>query len=644
MIYPATDPNELSVIAVADYLAGRSWAGVMVSVDYYYGFLQGMLYVPIVMLIEDAAAQYSAMLVLNAILISFVPVIAYFLSYRMKTGKIWKCLIVSFTAGGYCCYFAHTKFAWSETVAILLPWVMIWLVFITGDCRNKTSRFFMSAVTGAVCGISPGAHSRLIMVVAALILALISEKVFFGKRIINAAGFLPAMAIMLFASVSLSGLLQRNLWCAEEPALLKNTLNNFFASFPENYENYGIVRITETLASQLYYFVTTTWGLGAVAFCLFAAVFSACVKHKIKKEAQTYELEISLYSFFSILTIIFTLIFSTLYRFSSDGYETYQDTMMFGRFTDGVVPLAIVFVLIMLFTHSISLNKILGASVILGLIYITFILTAVPVILSCGYTRIAPVLGLYPLRVGAASRELLNFDSLLLTMSMTFCVMGVLIVVVSCTKKYRSIIISVIVSLITVYSLVFISVVYLPICSLESVEKNTPVVKISESVFNQNGAPAVTAYNISRHDALMLQFLNRNITVRVTYDIESVPENSFLVVRSGEDVSALENSWTPFLQVADSGGLRLYAYGERAAAYLVSQDIDESELEAEKDTLIPEKTAAPTETQETVTTTTAPPSTTTTERTPAISTYTVPSVITMPRESLDSSDNWAHIE
>ena len=43
MEYPAVDPNELSVIAVADFFAGRSWTGVMVSVDYYYGFLQGMI-------------------------------------------------------------------------------------------------------------------------------------------------------------------------------------------------------------------------------------------------------------------------------------------------------------------------------------------------------------------------------------------------------------------------------------------------------------------------------------------------------------------------------------------------------------------------------------------------------------------------
>ncbi len=642
MAYPAVDPNELSVIAVADFFAGRNWAGVMVSVDYYYGFLQGLVYTPIVLIFEDPFVQYKAMLIMNSVLISFVPVIAYSLSSRMKTGKVWKSLITAFAAGGYCCYFAHTKFAWTETVSLLIPWLIILLVFKSGDCKGKTGRFFASMLTGLVCGISFAAHTRLIAVVLAIILSLILERIFFGKKLINPFGFILSFILTTSVVLLVSGILQQYLWCAD-PTLLKNTLSEFFADFSDNFANDGITRMAETLSSQMYYYAASTWGLGALSFCLFAAILSACIKHKHKKEPQTYEMEISVFSFFSIFTIIFTIIFSTLYRYSSEGYGIYQDTMMFGRFIDGVVPFALVFVLIMLFTHSISVNKILGAGAVLGIIYFTFIMSAVPVIVDSSSTRIAPVLGLYPLRVGAASRELLNVDSLMLTMSMTYCVIGVLLVVVSCTKKYRSVIISALMTMITVYALIFISVVYLPICVNESIEKNASVTELSTHVYNQNGAPAITAYNISRHDALMLQFMNRHVTVRVTYEIETVPENSFLVVRSDEDVSALENSRTPFLLVAECGDLRLYAYGERSSAYMVSQDIDEKELESEKEILIPEKTTVVSETTEPVTTIPTS-SVTTTERTPIVTTYTLPSVITMPAESLDDDDEWAVIE
>ena len=644
MSYPAVDPNELSVIAVADFFAGRSWAGVMVSVDYYYGFLQGMIYTPIVLLFDDPFVQYKVMMILNAAMISIVPLIAYSLSYRMRTGKIWKCIITAFAAGGFCCYYAHTKFAWTETVSIVLPWILIWLVFRSGDCKNRATRLLMSLVIGFVCGMSFAAHIRLIAVVTALVLSLILERIFFGKKIINPFGFAVSFAATTVFVVMLSYYLQNSLWCAEDPTLLKNTFANFLSEVWGNLTGEGLARLAETFCAQMYYYAAATWGLGAVSFCLFAAVISACIKHKYRKEPQTYEVELSTFSFFSVLSVIFTIVISTCYRFPSDGYGVYQDTMMFGRFIDGVLPFALVFVLIMLFTHSISVNKILGAAAVLGMIYFAFIITAVPVILNSRSTRIAPVLGLYPLRVGAASRELLNFDSLLLIMSMTFCVMGVLLVVISCTKKYRSIIISTLMTMITIYSLVFISVVYLPICASESIQKNESVCELSEHVYNQVGAPAITAYNISRHDALMLQFLNRNVSVKVTYDIESVPENSFLAVNTNEDVSALENSRTPFLLVAESGNLRLYAYGERASAYMVSQDIGEDELESEKETLMPEKTTATSENIEPTTTTTPPASTTTTERTPIVSTYTVPSVVTLPADSLGDDDNWAVIE
>lgn len=645
MEYPAVDPNELSVIAVSDFFANRSWTGVMVSVDYFYGFLQGLVYVPAVLFFNDPNIQYKAMIVINSLLISFVPLIAYYIAYRMRTGKIWKCLITAFAAGGFCCYFAHTKFAWTETVSIVLPWVIIWLVFRTSECRNKGTRFVMSLITGFTCGISLGAHTRLIAVIAALVLALVLERIFFGKKVLNLPAFFIAFAAATVIVLQVSLWLQRELWCAEDPALLKNTIAGLITTINENVGNDGIERFIQTLCAQFYYYTVTTWGLGAISFCLFAAIMSACIRHKAKKEPQTYETDVSVFAFFSVFTVIFTIIFSTFYRFPSDGYNVYQDTMMFGRFIDGVVPFALVFVLIMLFTHSISVNKILGAAVVLGIIYTSFIVTAVPVILECNSTRISPVIGMYPLRIGAASRELLNFDSLFLTMSMTFCVMGILLVVISCTKKYRSIIISTLMTAITVYSLIFISAVYLPICHKESVDNNKSVVELSKSVYDQAGAPAVTAYNISRHDALMLQFLNRNITVKVTYDIESVPENSFLVVRKSEDVSALERSRTPFLLVAESGELRLYAYGERASAYLVSQDITEDELESERETLIPEKTTPAVEITTPPTTTTVPlPETTTTERTPIITTYTVPSVITLPADSLDEDDEWAEIE
>lgn len=577
MAYPAVDPNELGVIAVSRFLVGNDWSGVMSSVSYYYGFLQGVIYVPVMLIFPTAELQYAAILVINSLLISFVPVIAYSLACKMKVNRFWKRIIIAFVAGGYCCYYAHTKFAWTETITLLLPWLIVYLVFKCGERKSKAGRFFMSLLLGSVLGISYAAHSRLLAVSLAVIISLILIRVFFGKKYVNFPSLIFSFVVFTCGALYLTYLFQLSLWKQPDSALLHNTLAEFFATFSDNIQNGGDWRIVQTLCGQLYYFVTSTWGIGAMAICIFAAVISSCITHRKSKEPHPYDSEISLFGFIMFFSVAFTIVFTTFYRFSNDGFYTYQDTMMFGRFLDGIIPFAFVFILVILFTYSVNLNKVLGSVAVLGVIFVAFACVSVPTIIECGATRISPVLALYPLRVGAASEELLTFDSIFLTMSMTFCVMAVFIVVISCTKKNRSIILSLLMTGLTVYSLIFISAVYLPICREESVQKNEAVCEISESVFNQDGAPTLTAYNLSRHDALMLCFLNGNVSVRTIYDIEKIPENSFVVVNSDEDVSALKNSRTPFLIVAQSDGLKLYAYGERAVAYMTSQDLDENE-------------------------------------------------------------------
>ncbi len=643
MTYPAMDPNELGVIAVAQFFTGKSWAGIMVSVDYYYGFVQALLYTPVMLIFNDPAAQYTAIAAVNALLISLVPLLAISVCKHLDICSIWKLLAIAFVSGGYCCYFAHSKFAWSETVTILIPWIILRLIIVLGEIRNKPKAHFYSILTGLLCGIALGAHVRLITLVITVIAVIAFERAVYGKKSVLLPDFIISYIISTALTLFVTHILQTELWLCTDPSKLNNTLSNLIASLGREIEN-SSARFIETFFGQLYYFITSTWGFGALAFCLFGAVTSHAVKKKKAGEPQNYSRGIAVLAIFSFASAILTITSGTLYRFHTDGFYTYQDNVIFGRFLDSVIPFALVFVMAVLFTTSIKPNKILGAAIICALVYLVFFTITVPVILGCSATRIAPILALYPLRIGAAGAELLNFNSLLLTASAVFCVLAVFMVIVSCTKKYRSAIISVIISGLTVYSLIFISGTYLPMCRQESVAKNEAVADISESVYNQSGAPPLTLFSLNRHDALMLQYLNTNVNVRITYDIETIPENCFVAVKSGEDVSALLNSRTPFLLVDENEKLKLYAYGERAVAYMRSQNVDEEQDEdAPLITTTPEETPPP-ETTTTPVVTTASRTSFTTERTPIISTYIPPDVVTAHEDEFGAEDEWAVIE
>ena len=642
MTYPATDPNELCVIAVSQFFTGKNWAGVMCSVDYYYGFLQGIIYTPVMLIFNNPELQYTAIGVVNALLISFVPILSFSIGKRLGIEKLWKLLAIAFTTGGYCCYFAHSKFAWTETTTIILPWLVLRLMLIMSEIKNKTKTHALSIALGLMCVLCLAAHVRLISIILTVIAVIITERIFYNKKSVYLIPFILSFIAGTAGVLAVTHVLITQLWCCNDPSQLNNTLSNLFAVLGGDIEN-SSARFIQTIFGQLYYFITSTWGFGSVAFCLFGAMLSNLIKRKQAGESQTYSHGVVLIGVFAFFSAIFTVVASTLYRFGADGFYKYQDNVIFGRFLDGIIPFALLFVLTILFTTSIKINKILGAAAITATVFLVFFTITVPVILGCDATRIAPILSLYPLRVGAGT-ELLDFNTLLLTVSMVFCVLSVFIVVISCTKKYRSAIISVILCVLTVYSLVFISGTYLPMCRTESVIKNQAVADISDSVYNQNGAPPLTLYNLNRHDALMLQFLNTNINVRITYDIETIPENCFVAVKSDEDVSALLGGRMPFLLIAENESLRLYAYGDRAVAYMRSQNVDESEQEAENAPLITttEITTVPVET---TTASTSPSRTSfTTERTPIISTYIPPEVVTSHADEFGEDAEWAEIE
>ncbi len=638
MSYPAMDPNELGVISVAHFLTGKNWAGIMVSVDYYYGFLQGALYVPAVLLFNNPAAQYTAISFTNALLISFIPLLAISISKKAGITSFWKMAVIAFISGGYCCYFAHSKFAWSETVTILLPWLLLRLILGLGDQKKKTRAHFMSVLVGVICGIGYGAHVRLVFLPLIVVAVIVYERLVYGKKSVLLPSFIPSYLITMGGTLWVTYILQTNLWRCGDAALLNNTLSNLFANLNKG-EGSGM-RFVQTLFGQLYYFLTSTWGFGALSFCLFGAVMISTVKKKAAKETQSYSMGVATISVFAFLISALTMLAGTMYRFNADGFYTYQDNVIFGRFLDSVIPFALIFVMTVLFTTSIRLNKIVGAAAICSLVYLVFFTVTAPVMLECASTRIAPILALYPLRIGAAGAELLNFDALTLTVSAVFCVLAVFVVVISCTKKNRSVIISVIISGLTVYSLIFISGTYLPMCREESVAKNQAVVNLSESVYNQNGAPPLTLYNLNRHDALMLQYLNTELNVRITYDIETIPENCFVAVKESEDVSALLNSRTPFLLVAENEKLKLYAYGDRAVAYMRSQNV-EDEQPADEPLIT---TTAETTPTETTTVTTTSRTSFTTERTPIISTYVPPEVVTVHEDEFGEEAEWVEIE
>ena len=113
-----------AVPAIAAYINGLDWSPT-VSTGGYYGYFQSLFYIPVFWVTDDPYLRYQLMLMINGVLMSFVPVIAYWLSRRAFDVSRPAAAVFSLICGLYPSYMLLTNFTWNETMCCLLPWVFL---------------------------------------------------------------------------------------------------------------------------------------------------------------------------------------------------------------------------------------------------------------------------------------------------------------------------------------------------------------------------------------------------------------------------------------------------------------------------------------------------------------------------------------
>ena len=576
---PSIEPDEFTAAALANMFTGVDWTAAMSRSDYFYGFLQSLLYVPVVFFTKDPFMQYRIMVLINSLVMSFVPVIAYSCSRMLGLEKLWQSLLAAICCGGWMTCMIHGSFIWNETAAMFLPWLVFWLLLRTDSAEKKGAKAVRSVLLAMVTALSYCAHQRLFALILAVALTVVLLRVIFGRKTVNMPVFFIALAVFFAAAVVANSLVQISLWEVNDPALLQNTAENFLARLPSLLENAGAERFFTSLFSQLFYFIGASWGLGALGASFTAGAIAASVSAVRKKEKLTAQPRTILMTF-TVLFTLFMLIISVCYRFGAENFETAQSTVLFGRYLDGTIPFTVLLVLVFVHTGELTLVRISGGIISAAIAYIGFFFTGRPAVLGADYTTVSPILGLYPVMFGESTEYLVTSTGLTAAISCTMCVMAVLLVIVSCAKKQKNTVAAVTVTAITLYSLCFGSLYYLPLSYAESVEKNRQYEAVSELLYNNADAPPVTVYRGSRGCVMMIQYLNQNITVYTADASEDIREDTYIVIPIDVQPPFAEYGEVPFIPLGNTEAYCVFAYGERAGAYAHSQTGGEEETTA----------------------------------------------------------------
>ena len=567
---PSIEPDEFTAAALANMLVGGDWSAAMSRSDYFYGFLQAILYIPAVLFTKEPFLQYRIMVIINALVMSFVPVIVFSCSRMLGLQKLWQSVFAAVCCGGWMTYVIHSSFIWNETAAMFLPWAAFYLLLRADSAKTKGSRAVLSLLLALVAALSYCAHQRLFGLILALAVTVILMRCLFKHRTVNIPVFFTFLVIFSVAAVLGNYLVQRSLWGADDPAMLQNTAENFFVRLPSMLDKDGIGRFFTALLSQLYYFVTASWGLGALGISLFITSVAAWISGLRNKEKPKVTPRTVL-MIFTLLLTLFMLFIGVCYRFGAESFDTAQSTVLFGRYLDGVIPFTVLFVLVFVYTGELTLVRISGGIIAAAAVYIGFFFTGRQTVLNALYTTVSPILGLYPVMFGESTASLVTSTGLTAAISCAMCLMAVLLVIVSCAKRLKTTVVSVAVAAITLYSLCFGSLYYLPLSYAESVEKNAEYVQLSQCVFNSPDAPSVTVYRGSRGCVMMLQYLNQNITVYTADTPQDIREDTYVIIPLNVSLPFDRQEGATLMPMGGTEGYHVYAYGERASAYAHSQ-------------------------------------------------------------------------
>ncbi|HJA92821.1 MAG TPA: hypothetical protein H9717_06850 [Candidatus Eisenbergiella merdipullorum] len=354
----------LGTMASAAYLAGYDWSAFLAADGYYYKYGQSLWYLLPFFLIPQAVLRYRVMLLINSVLTSFIPVLAW----RIAAGKLHiekrTAFFIAFLTGIYPSILLYGKYTWAETNLMVLPWVCLLLLFrIYGTeerHRIRDSVFLAAAVIYAYMS-----HQRGMVLILAVTLTLVCLQCAFrfklhgaGKRGICWPSYLLTLGAGLLADSVLSGWLKAYVYAGA--VMEHNTLRDFLQ--PELYRKLlsaeGLRVVLETAAGWLFHSGASTFGCAFLGLLFMIGVVWKWLRGREGQEEGYLILSLlGLFCYFGALALGLLFFFQDLYGYFDGSKVVRCDHLLFGRYLESSVPILLFVGLIVLYGKTVSPDR-----------------------------------------------------------------------------------------------------------------------------------------------------------------------------------------------------------------------------------------------------------------------------------------------
>lgn len=591
-------PDEYSVTAVAAYFNGYNWQST-VSTGGYYGYFQSLFYIPTFWLTDDPYIRYRMMLIINGILMSFAPIIAYWLLRKKFDVSKPASILFSGICGLYPCYVLLTKYTWNETMCNLLPWVFMLLLFKAADCEGKVKKQLLSVLGGLTLAAAYATHGRMLSLLAAgAVLVLIVFFTMKKKRVFCLTGFYGALVAGLVADKFMKKYIQGVLWRINEGKTPTNTIERMITRLFSTSgdggvlsDNVSIEKFFDTLIGHLFYFITSTWGFGAI--CIVAVI--ACIIFYYKRRNKPVEYNengavkansgaycdenTAVLCWFVFLAMGAIFAVSVAFKATSSLFGERMDTVMYGRYTEVFYPLAIFAGLIMIYKGRFSLMQAFSALLTGAGINLLTQLFVVPVVLKGERFVSAMVLGLAPMRYNESMKDLFTQESFFKFYITTMTMLFVWVIVKALRKADISsyVFFAFPLAALLLYSDVFGYVNYIVPQSKNSAAGASYVE--SAITLLDGEYDSVTAVNLSRERYTKAQFIYPSLDVEIVSSISkfgALDEKPDICIAAREDYLTLWEEGV-YLIGSPNNNVCVFAATEQAAQWARDKGLRVSE-------------------------------------------------------------------
>lgn len=337
----------LGTMATAAYLAGHDWSDFLVEDGYYYKYGQAFWYIIPFMFTNNVVFRYRLMLVINTVLTSFIPVIAYRIAMKYKLADRADAFAISLLTGIMPCILLYNKYTWAETNLFLIPWLILMLeadLYVDNEvCTAKKKIYSALIATFAVYAFM--SHQRGIIIVMATTMMIFLMGCC-RKGCVSVLSYLSALVLGLVIDRFLS--VWQKEYVYDGAVMMHNTLADFLK--PEIYQKLfsskGVEALIKPFIGWLYNCSCSTFTISLAGLCLMIAATTGCIHKRRIESVKDILAGQGLLCFLGAFALGLLFFFQSSYGYFDGTLVERCDHLLFGRYLESSLPVLFYFGLI----------------------------------------------------------------------------------------------------------------------------------------------------------------------------------------------------------------------------------------------------------------------------------------------------------